>query len=72
MGKLLGSWSIDFFPDFWVEWCTEGLISTTVMEVLILERSWAGLDTTGCRVGLDSTTIGSEWGIPCSDVTGSG
>ena len=36
------------------------------MEVLILERSWTGLDTVGCRVGLGSTTIG------CSDITGSG
>ena len=54
-----------FFPDFWVGWCTEGLISTMVMEVLILERSWAGLDIVGCRVGLGSTTIGS------SDITGS-
>ena len=56
---------MDFFPDFWVDWCTEGLISTIVMEVLFLERSWAGLDIVGCRVGLGSTTIGS------SDITGS-
>ena len=54
-----------FFPDFWVGWCTEGVISTMVMEVLILERSWAGLDIVGCRLGLVSTTIGS------SDIIGS-
>ena len=56
---------MDFFPDFWVDWCTEGLISTIVMEVLFLEKSWTGLDIVGCRVGLGSTTIGS------SDITGS-
>ena len=54
-----------FSPDFWVGWCTEGVISTMVMEVLFLERSWAGLDIVGCGLGLGSTTIGS------SDIIGS-
>ena len=33
--------------------------------MLTLERSWAGLDTTGCGMGLGSTTTGSEQGITC-------
>ena len=49
-----------FFPDFWVGWGTEGVISTKVMEVLFLERSWAGLGIVGCGKRLGSTTNGSS------------
>ena len=49
-----------FFPDFWVGRGTEGVISTKVMEVLFLERSWAGLGIVGCGKRLGSTTNGSS------------
>ena len=53
----------------------KGLVSTTEIDVLFLERSWAGLvglDATGCGTLTGSTTTGTKLGVTgCETLTGS-